>query len=55
MVLKISLVLDGLPNLIFETVWLKIMPQIDENRQGNAETYVHDNDPNEKLDTSKTL
>jgi len=36
MVLKIRLVLDGLPNLILTTFWLKSMPKIDENRQGNA-------------------
>ena len=35
-VVTISLVLDGLPNLILETNWLKIMLKIDENRQGNA-------------------
>ena len=48
-------VLDGLPNLISEICWFKIMLQINENRQGNAETHFQDNDPNEKLDTSKTL
>ena len=55
MVLKISFVLDGRQNLILETFWLKIMPKIHENLQGNAETHFQDNDPNEKLDTSKTL